>query len=112
MRNAVGLLCALWLCTGCVHTKPSAPAAKKKPAPLVTPDLSPVGRVALVNDQARFVVINFPPGDVPKPGQPMNVNHRGVKIGEVKITGPQRDNDTVADLTSGDAYVGDEVKGE
>jgi len=30
----------------------------------------------------------------------------------VKITGPQRDNDTVADLTTGAAYVGDEVKGE
>lgn len=33
-----------------------------------------------------------------------------MKVGQVKITGPQRDNDTVADLTAGDAQVGDEVR--
>jgi hypothetical protein len=108
MRNAIGLLCAAWLFAGCAHPK----SAAKGPAPRVTPDLRPVGRVALVNTEARFVVINFPPGAVPQAGQPMNVNHHGLKVGEVKITGPQRDNDTVADLITGDAYVGDEVKGE
>ena len=99
----------MWLFAGCAHAKPSA---AKRPAPRVTPDLRPVGRVALVNNEARFVVINFPPGAVPQIGQSLNVNHQGLKIGEVKITGPQRDNDTVADLITGDAYLGDEVKGE
>jgi hypothetical protein len=109
MRNAIGLLCAVWLLAGCAHTMPSA---AKRTAPLVTPDLRPIGRVALVNNEARFVVINFPPGAVPPAGQSMNVNHNGLKIGEVKITGPQRDNDTVADLVAGQAYVGDEVEGQ
>jgi len=112
MRNAIGLCCAVWLLAGCAHPKPSGPPAAKPPAPQVTPDLRPIGRVALVNNEARFVVINFPPGAVPQPGQPLNVNHNGLKIGEVKITGPQRDNSTVADLITGQAYVGDEVKGE
>ena len=106
------MLCAVWIFAGCAHHKPKGPPPEKPSPPMVTPDLSPMGRVALVNNEARFVVINFPPGTVPPVGQPMNVNHRGLKIGEVKITGPQRDNDTVADLTTGAAYVGDEVKGE
>jgi hypothetical protein len=108
MRNAIGLLCAVCLFAGCAHPKPAA----ERPVPHVTPDLRAVGRVALVNNEARFVVINFPPGAVPQAGQPLNVSHHGLKIGEVKITGPQRDNDTVADLITGEAYVGDEVKGE
>jgi hypothetical protein len=33
-----------------------------------------------------------------------------MKIGQVKITGPQRDNDTVADLIEGDAQQGDDVR--
>ncbi len=112
MRNVIGLLCAACLLAGCAHSKPSGAASANRETPRVTPDLRPVGRVALVNNEARFVVVNFPPGVVPQPGQPMNVNHRGLKIGEVRITGPQRNTDTVADLVTGEAYVGDEVKGE
>jgi hypothetical protein len=112
MRNAIVLLCAVSFLAGCAHTASSGPKVSKPKAPSVTPDFRPVGRVALVNNQARFVVINFPPGAVPQPGEPMNINHLGLKVGEVKITGPQTDNDTVADLISGQAYVGDEVKGE
>jgi hypothetical protein len=33
-----------------------------------------------------------------------------LKVAEVKVTGPQRDNNIVADLVSGDAQVGDEVR--
>ncbi|HUD49274.1 MAG TPA: hypothetical protein VMR33_20770 [Candidatus Baltobacteraceae bacterium] len=112
MRKAIGVLCAAWLLAGCAHPKPSGAPAAKLPTPFITPDLRPVGRVALVDSEARFVVITFPAGTVPQVGQPLNVNHQGLKIGEVKVTGPQRDNDTVADLIAGQAYVGDEVKGE
>jgi len=112
MRNAIGLLCAVWLFTGCFHPGRSVPRAQTPPAPSVMPDLRAVGRVALVNTEARFIVINFPPGAVPQSGQQLNVNHLGLKIGEVRITGPQHDNDTVADLITGEANVGDEVKGE
>jgi len=71
-----------------------------------------VGRVALVNMEARFVVLSFPAGPVPPPGERLSITHRGLKIGEVKITGLRRDYDTVADLTEGEANVGDEAKEE
>ena len=34
----------------------------------------------------------------------------GMKVGEVKITGPQRENNIVADLVTGEAQIGDEVR--
>jgi hypothetical protein len=40
----------------------------------------------------------------------MNVYRRGLKVGEVKVTGPQRDDNIVADITAGEAAVGDEVR--
>jgi hypothetical protein len=80
--------------------------------PVVTPDLRPVGRVAMVNVEARFVVLSFPAGSLPQPGEHLHIDHAGLKIGEVKITGPQRDFDTVADLLEGSANVGDEAKSE
>jgi len=108
----MGFLCVVALVAGCAHRRPSTPAAKTSPPASVTPDLRPIGRVALVNVQARFVVITFPPGAMPRAGQQLSVSHRGVKVGEVKITGPQRENDTVADLIAGEANVGDEIKAE
>jgi hypothetical protein len=118
MRVLSGLLSAVILGAGCAAPKTSpptvvgAPPAAPSSRPIVTPDLRSVGRVAMVNMQGRFVVLSFPPGPVPQPGERLNVNHAGLKIGEIKITGPQRDYDTVADLTQGEANVGDEAKGE
>ena len=66
----------------------------------------------MVNDQGRFVVLSFPLGKVPLPGQHWSIRHAGLKIGRVKITGPQRDVDTVADIVEGQAYVGDEAAPE
>jgi hypothetical protein len=34
----------------------------------------------------------------------------GLKVGEVKITGPQKDENIVADLLHGEARAGDEVR--
>ena len=47
---------------------------------------------------------------MPQAGQTFFLYRAGMKVGEVKITGPQRDNDTVADLTTGDAQEGDDVR--
>ncbi|MGA2174545.1 MAG: hypothetical protein ABSH38_06145 [Verrucomicrobiota bacterium] len=117
MRVLAGLLCAVFLGAGCALHKPPAPIAPsppqaKPPETIITPDFRPVGRVAMVNAEARFVIISFPLGPIPRPGQHLHIDHRGLKIGEVKITGPERDNDTVADLVEGDANVGDEARAE
>jgi hypothetical protein len=63
-----------------------------------------------VNPQARFVVINFPLGMMPAVDYRLNVYRQGVKVGETKITGPQLEDNIVADLVIGEANVGDEVR--
>jgi hypothetical protein len=66
----------------------------------------------MVNMEGRFVVLSFPPGPVPQPGQRLDVNHAGLKIGVLQVTGPQREYDTVGDLVEGQANVGDEARSE
>jgi hypothetical protein len=113
----IGAFGVALLLVGCAHSKPPAnfPSPtdnKKPPGTYITPALGPVGRVEMVNAEGRFVVVSFPPGRVPPPGQLWRIKHRGLKIGRVKITGPQRELDTVADLVEGEANVGDEAAPE
>ena len=42
--------------------------------------------------------------------QTMFVYRQGLKVGEVKIVGPDRDHMTVGDLIAGEAQKGDEVR--
>ena len=78
--------------------------------PIVTPDNSLTARVATYNAAGRFVVLSFPVGQMPNMDQTLFLYRDGLKVGEVKITGPQRDNDVVADLVTGTAQAGDEVR--
>ena len=90
---------------------PAAPAPTTRSAPpVVTPDNSLSARVARYNADGRFVVFSFPVSQMPKLDQTLFVYRNGLKVAEVKVTGPQRDNNIVADLLSGDARVGDEVR--
>ncbi len=96
------------LLTGCAGpAKPAHPA----PAPaIVTADDAQRATVAMYNPIGRFVVLNFPAGRVPPHDQMFFIYHGGLQAGTVKITGPERDNSTVADLISGEAHPGDEVR--
>jgi len=106
----VGMLAA-----GCLHHRP-APGAKRAtpaavmPQTIVTPDNSLSARVISYNAAGRFVVLSFPPGQMPKLEQTLFLYRDGMKVGEVKITGPQRENNIVADLVAGEAQVGSEVR--
>jgi hypothetical protein len=77
---------------------------------IITPDTSPTGTVARVNAAARFVTLTFPVGSLPAVGQIMYVYRHGLKIGEVKVTAPQQDDITAADIITGEAEVGDEIR--
>ncbi|HTA28895.1 MAG TPA: hypothetical protein VK731_00345 [Candidatus Cybelea sp.] len=117
MRIEIGGVCVALLLAGCLQPKPPAnlppPSVKQKHQDTyVTPALSAQGRVEMVNLEGRFVVLSFPAGHVPPPGQKWRINHRGLLIGRVKITGPQRQIDTVADIVEGEANVGDEAAPE
>lgn len=117
------LLLVAMLANGCVffHHRPktAAPAsanASAAPAtgfnPIITPDNSLTGRVASYNSAGRFVVLTFPVGRMPNMDQTMFLYRAGLKVGEIRITGPQRGNDIVADLVTGTAQVGDEVRNQ
>jgi len=93
---------------GCASPEP-APAANPGGL-LVTPEHSLVGKVVTYNAAGRFVVLDFPVGKLPVLDQPMFVYRQGLKVGQIKITGPERDTNTVGDLVSGEAQKGDEVR--
>jgi hypothetical protein len=76
----------------------------------ITPESTLVGKVATVNTIARFVVLSFAPGRLPPIDQHLNLYRKGLKVGEVKVTGPQTDENTVADLLAGEAEIGDEAR--
>ena len=80
--------------------------------PVVTPGGVLPGKVVSVNPNGRFAVLRFPLGQMPGLQQKMGVFRAGLKVGEVRISGPQRDTHTVADVTAGDCRVGDEVRAE
>ena len=77
---------------------------------IVTPLNGVTGKVVTFNTVGRFVVLDFPVGHLPALEQTLFVYRQGLKVGEVKITGPERDTNTVADLVSGEAQRGDEVR--
>jgi len=92
--------------------KPKSPSARNSSASalIVTPNPVLTGRVTSFNAVGRFVVLNFPIGHLPALEQRMNIYRQGVMVGEVKITGPQRDDHIVADVTTGEVQPGDEVR--
>jgi hypothetical protein len=111
------LLLGGMLVTSCsiFHNSKKAPAPAPVPPPrtsqtVVTPDSSLTASVARYNVAGRFVVLSFPVSQMPKLEQTLFLYRNGLKVAEVKVTGPQNDNNIVADLVSGDAQVGDEVR--
>jgi len=90
----------------------SAPA-ESKPATqklIVTPETGLVGKVETANQNLRYVVLSFPIGHLPAMEQRLNVYRNGLKVGEVKVTGPQIEDNVVADIVEGDSGPGDEVR--
>jgi hypothetical protein len=104
------------LATGCgvfhhqATTATTAVPAAAAPAAIVTPDNSLTAKVVSYNPAGRFVVLGFPVGQMPRLEQGLFLYRNGLKVGEVRITGPQRDNNIVADLVAGEAQAGDEVR--
>jgi len=108
MRCVVCLLLGAWLFAGCAGSKPVSNPPKSKL--IITPDNGLVGKVKSVNDNARFAVLNFPVGSIPPDGQMLSAYRQGLKVGELKVTGPHDDENTVANITDGDVRPGDEVR--
>lgn len=111
-------LLALSVCfilAGCSSTKPgeAKAGAHSKPGPVV-PTLAPsnalIGKVARVNAELRFVVVDFSFKPLPPVGNKMNIYRNGQKVGELKISGPSDGGNIAADLILGQAEPGDTVR--
>jgi len=104
-------LLAGMLVSGCAaHKQKTAASVPKGSSLVITPDASLAAKVVSYNTTGRFVVLNFPVGQMPAMGQSLFLYHNGLKSGEVKITGPRNETNIVADVTNGSAQVGDEVR--
>jgi hypothetical protein len=126
MRTTI--LCAalllVWSLTGCFwrhngtqpHFAPIAVSDSNTNTPdtnnvfTITPAQGANGRVASVNTGLNFVVLTFPIGQVPPIDAQLYVYRNGARAAEVKVTGPQKEDNTVADIVSGTVLAGDEVR--
>lgn len=70
------------------------------------------GKVAKVNVPLRFVVLDFGLDRLPALDQRLSVYRQGLKVGELKVTGPVMQNNIVADVVAGEANEGDEVRSD
>jgi hypothetical protein len=106
------LVCILSLVGGCSTSRKKAAGAPKKSSTKVvaTPIEGNIGKVFSVNRQSRFVILTYPVGSVPSVGQRLSVYRNGLKVGEVKVSGPQRDTNTAADIIVGEIQTNDEVR--
>jgi len=107
------LLLGVAVVVGCASQKHKAASTKPAMAgsqAIVTPEVSLAAKVLSVNAVGHFVVLGFPNGNLPKLLQTLSLYRAGLKVGEVKITGPQSENNIVADLISGEAKIGDTIR--
>jgi len=104
---------------GCARNPPEFPgqpaaaatgATARPPAVIVTPAPANAGRIASVN--SGFVVITYPLGaPLPPVESRLNIYRAGLKVAEVKVSKERIDVNLVADITTGECQVGDEVRG-
>jgi hypothetical protein len=121
------LLLLAWMAAGCAWFKSGNPSKSGSVTgtfptaagtngtagkAVVTPDTNapPTGNVARVNTAGSFVVLNFPTGNLPLKGQRLYVYRQGLRVGEVRISGPNDGDNTVADIVAGEAQRGDEIR--
>ena len=77
----------------------------------MTPAEGNRGRIVSVNPTARHVVVTYPIGLVlPPEDRQLNVYRAGLKVAELKVSKERIDVNLVADITSGECQVGDEVR--
>ena len=84
--------------------------SSEQPQVTIVPETGLQGKIVRVNASLRFVVLNFPIGRMATVEQQFNIYRQGAKVGAAKVTGPQQDDNIIADIVEGEAEVGDEVR--
>lgn len=70
------------------------------------------GKVASVNQSARFVILDYSLSQMPPMGKRLGVYRKGVRIGEIRISGQPQNGYVAADITAGEILNGDETRRE
>lgn len=111
MRHFPPILCVVALLAGCAGG-PGRKAPGEGAAALaeVTPVQFISGKVVLVREQLRYVVVDFGVSLQPKPGDRLGVYRDGNRVGEVRISQQASAGNVAADIMAGEARVGDEVR--
>lgn len=117
MRILAPTLLGFMLLAGCgtpVKKSDGSPARPNRGSTntVVTPSFTLTGKIFSVNSSARFVVVNFPLATLPRLYSHLSVYRNGLKVGDLRVSGPQYDNNSVADITAGQAQPGDDVRGD
>ncbi len=126
MRLAISILLGALIFAGCTQPGPTGSkntgTAKASPTKgllvestnasgvIVTPGTATHGKIMLVNAASGYVVVSYPIGQLPAADSRLHVYRKGLKVGEIKVDGRQRDNNLIADVLTGECQVGDEVK--
>jgi hypothetical protein len=76
----------------------------------VTPISAPAGKVVLLNEKLRYVVLDFSSSRVPSDGQRLNLYRAGQKVAELKVTGAPMNQTITADILTGQAAIGDDAR--
>jgi len=112
---AVAVMAGLLSGCGWFHRGQARPApvtVAPVPPVIVTPAQTSAAYVLLVNDSGRFVVLNFPGGQVPAEGKILDIYRNGLKTAEVKLSKFRQENNVTADILTGEVRKGDEARGE
>lgn len=95
---------------GCKTTKNGPEVVTPPKKGVVTPAKSGVGKVALVDTELGFVVLDYTLQKVPRPELRLSVYRANQKVGQVTSTRQTEDSYLIADINSGLIQVGDEVR--
>lgn len=126
MRPVPVFLLAVLLAAGCAgppatqdgtppakaKSKAKTSAAPKPGLPVIEPVAAFTGKVVLVNAPLKYVVIEGVIGRLPPVDQSLNVYRDGQKVGVVVVSNQSRGANFAADITLGDARVGDTVRSD
>lgn len=99
------LLLSLTLLNGCA-TKSESTARTESQVKIV-PDPRLHGRIASVNTQGQFVVVDFNVGRIPPLHSRMQLFRGNKAVGVINLSGPVNDNLVAADVIEGEPAVGD-----
>jgi hypothetical protein len=114
-----GFLCLLLIASvtaGCRHAAKSDQKLSKKTestknARQVVETVTTIrGKIALLNEKLRYVVLDLGTSRMPEDQQRLNVYHGSQKVAEIKVSGPSMNNTVTADIVAGQPSVGDEVR--